>query len=305
MGTMFIDKIAAECDNAINNKNIEQIDLMLNKLSKLETENAENPTAIAHILYCISNLYTEKAKLTKEFVGNWRNGQFPEYNIMGLNYLRKAENKINRNSYPYNPLEIQTNIGNSLNSFCRVVEAIKYWTFNYDFKQKNDANFVAPFAKAKTLNWLAKFLNDPGHSYYYNMEAYKLLNSLYNCKENILHNGIKNDLTTNQEITELLQWGKEESPNIKPFKELSANIKYDTNEELQYRKWCLKNTLFLNPMNDITTELMAAKDILQFPNYIVDIGEGPFYSAAFSDIKNRFCKARFLAYNGFKKEYPT
>lgn len=304
MKKAFIEEFAFECDRAIESNNIEEIDLMLAKSHKLEQENDNNDKAIAYILYCIANLYSEKAKISEECIGNWRNDVFPENQINALNYLRKASIRINDYSYPYNPLEIQTNIANSLNAFCRVIEANELWTFDYNFDFLNDANFVAPFRKSATLRWLSQFLNDPSHSDYYNYEAYNLLKMLCDNKDNILHPGIRNDITNNPISLEFIKRFDEVKAQFETYKELSANIKYKNIEELNYRKWCLKNKLFLNPMNDITDELVAAQDILQFPNYIVKIGEGPFFSSAFSDIKNRFCKARYMFFTALNKKYP-
>ncbi len=112
MDRTLIDNFAKECDRAIDSGDIAQINLTIENLLKLEEQNNDDETVISHILYCLSNLYTEKARLTNEFVGNWRKDIFPENNILALNYLRKALSKINENSYPNNLLEIQTNTAN-------------------------------------------------------------------------------------------------------------------------------------------------------------------------------------------------
>ena len=304
MDRTLIDNFAKECDRAIDSGDIAQINLTIENLLKLEEQNNDDETVISHILYCLSNLYTEKARLTNEFVGNWRKDIFHENNILALNYLRKALSKINENSYPNNLLEIQTNTANSLNAFCRVIEANYFWTFDYNFNLPNDANFVAPYRRALTLRWLSQFLNDPGHSDHYNFMAYKLLKSLRQNSDKIQHPGIKNDIRHKPDIVDFLKYGEKMQRYFMSFNKMSEAICYETSEELNYRIWCLDNLLFLNPMNDITNTLMAAKDILQFPNYIIEAGEGPFFSSAFSDIKNRYCKARYLLYCAVNKTYP-
>jgi len=304
MNKTLIDNFAKDCDKAIDSGNIIRIDMMIEHLSELEKQNCENELAISHILYCLSNLYAEKAKITNEFVGDWRKDIFPENNVLVLNYLRKALSKINKNSYPNNLLEIQTNIANSLNAFCRVIEANYFWTFDYNFSLPNDANFVAPYRKALTLRWLSQFINDPGHSDYYNFEAYKLLKKLKKNRNCIKHPGIKNDIKNRPDIVGFIKYGDKIQRCFKSYEKSSESIHYKDCEELNYRNWCLKNTLFLNSMNDITKTLMAAKDILQFPNYIIEAGEGPFFNSAFSDIKNRYCKARYLFYCALNQVYP-
>lgn len=302
MNKKEFNKLTIECDEAIFSNNIEKINLILAKLKKLEDNNKNNSSIIAHILYCIGNIYKAKAELINERIDDYNNS--PINNICALNYLRKAQMALNKNSYPYNPYEIRTNIANSLNSFCRVIEANHFWTFKYDFNALNDANYVAPYSKALTLIWLSKYLNEEGHAFYYQYEAYNLLNLLKENEEKILHCGIKEDINNNRNILDILKWGENNNKFIKSYKQLSYNIKFKSNFEEQYKRWCAQNVLFLNPMNDITSELFVTQDILQFPNYIVRVGEGPFYSSAFSDIKNRFCKARYILYCGLYKKYP-
>lgn len=120
------------------------------------------------------------------------------------------------------------------------------------------------------------------------MEAYRLIKELSNNKISIFHNGIRQEIDTTSWVAELLQLGNQFKEKHKTLKNLSEQIKFDCLKEKEYRDWCLQNTLFINPLNDITQETIAAKDTLEFPNYIVEVGEGPFLSVALSDIKNRF-----------------
>lgn len=151
---------------------------------------------------------------------------------------------------------------------------------------------------------MSNFLNDPSQSNYYNYEAYNLLKMLDNNKQIILHDGIKNDIENNPLYVNFISKFEEVKEHFKTYNDLSVNIKYKAKEEIDYRRWCLRNRLFLNSMNDITDAMVAAQDILQFPNHVVKIGEGPYFSSAFSDIKNRFCKARYMFYLALNKTYP-
>ena len=46
--------------------------------------------------------------------------------------------------------------------------------------------------------------------------------------------------------------------------------------ERQYRQWTLQFRLFLNPLNDLGTHSIAARDILSLPDFTTAIGEPPF-----------------------------
>ena len=292
-----------ECDIAITSGDIEKIDELINQLKNLE-ENTERSPLLTHIWYCISNLYSTKARIFCEDISNWRNQTFPVYTVQSTNYMRRAYREYFRNNNVGMCFEIQTNLANIYHRFCRDIEAISLWSFDYSKAINSDSMFVAPFNKARTLIVLYSYLGFP-YNADYSMEAYRLIKELSNNKNSIFHNRIRQEIDTTSWVAELLQWGNRFKEKHMALKYVSEQIKFDCIKEKEYRDWCLQNTLFINPLNDITQETIAAKDTLEFPNYIVEVGEGPFLSVAFSDIKNRFCKARYLFYSGLHEKYPN
>lgn len=70
----------------------------------------------------------------------------------------------------------------------------------------------------------------------------------------------------------------------------------NTEEERTYRRWCLNNRLFLNPLNDAYTESVAATDVLHLPNHIYRIDEKPRFPAYFNLLKQEYVSARFRLY---------
>jgi hypothetical protein len=69
-----------------------------------------------------------------------------------------------------------------------------------------------------------------------------------------------------------------------------------TDEEIAYRTWCMRERLFLNPMNDLVTESVAAHDILTTPSIVTSIDEGPRYLGFYNQMKQEYVSARFLLY---------
>lgn len=75
---------------------------------------------------------------------------------------------------------------------------------------------------------------------------------------------------------------REISENI-PSEILNAEIDLTSSSlgvddhEVQYRKWCLDNVLFLHPVNDITQVNYAAYDCLMIPPILTPVGEPPIY----------------------------
>jgi hypothetical protein len=68
--------------------------------------------------------------------------------------------------------------------------------------------------------------------------------------------------------------------------------------ERAYRVWCLNETLFLNPLNDLGPYSIAAKDVLLLPDLRVAIGEPPVLIGFYNQLKQEFATARWLLYEG-------
>jgi hypothetical protein len=82
------------------------------------------------------------------------------------------------------------------------------------------------------------------------------------------------------------------------------NKKYSTGRsaaERRYRSWCLRNRLFINPLNDLGAMSIAAHDVLTLPSLTVSIAEGaavPSVIGFFNQMKQEFVSARLLYYEG-------
>lgn len=70
-----------------------------------------------------------------------------------------------------------------------------------------------------------------------------------------------------------------------------------SNAEQAYRTWALREGLFLNPMITLGISL-AARDTLSLPSMVVPKGEGPGLLGLFTQIKQEYVSARFLAWEG-------
>ena len=70
----------------------------------------------------------------------------------------------------------------------------------------------------------------------------------------------------------------------------------DTEEERSYRRWCLRNRLFLNPLNDTYTETVAATDVLHLPSHSYGIEDVPRFPAYYNLLKQEYVSARYRLY---------
>ncbi len=73
--------------------------------------------------------------------------------------------------------------------------------------------------------------------------------------------------------------------------------------ERQYRTWCLESRLFINPLNDVGTQPIAAQDVLTLPSITVGVANHELVPAViglFNQMKQEFVSARYLYYEGIQ-----
>ncbi len=75
-------------------------------------------------------------------------------------------------------------------------------------------------------------------------------------------------------------------------------------EELSYRTWCIENQLFLNPLNDVISQNIVARDILHTPTLTLRKDEKPIYLSLFNQIKEEYVSARYFFYEGAYTSTP-
>ena len=78
----------------------------------------------------------------------------------------------------------------------------------------------------------------------------------------------------------------------------------DTEDERAYRRWCLRERLFLNPLNDAYTQSVAATDVLHLPSHAYRIDESPRFPAYFNLLKQEYVSARYRLYRAIYEQGP-
>ena len=78
----------------------------------------------------------------------------------------------------------------------------------------------------------------------------------------------------------------------------------DTEGERAYRRWCLNERLFLNPLNDAYTQSVAATDALHLPSHAYRIDESPRFPAYFNLLKQEYVCARYRLYRAIYEQGP-
>lgn len=216
-------------------------------------------------------------------------------------HLRKALNSSAFDTLP--PLyrcQILTNLGNQLNAIGRFVEALEYWTrallidANFWMAQGNRGYALIRYAKA----------------HYDRRQAAALLLCAHR------------DLTRAVEIAPChMEFGypealaafegqkahAEEGINVKKASKLIKLDGYElgqTEEEKRYRRWCLSQRLFLNPLNDLGPHTVAAQDTMSLPDFVTKLNDPPSLIGFFNQMKQEFVSARWLYYDGTHSTGP-
>lgn len=296
---MDIDELAYECQKIIDSGDVKKI----SDFTSLVKDYIKPEQTVDNVVCCyyfLGNLYSALSFLLQESASSWRNSIFPSNRVCSINAYRLAERMADEIRSPL-IYEIQTNLANEIAHQRRNFESIEKW--RCDFNIVGDTPFVSSLSKARELLWIRHWLNDDGHSNCYVFAAYIVLSNLRSNLRRTDHPNIIETMNNDEEILSILDYGDKNREIIINW-DKEKYTEYASTDEKRYREWCLKSRLFVNPLNDITDQCIADQDILQFPNHKVEVGAGPFFSAAFSSLKREYCFARFLAYEGFHGIHP-
>lgn len=200
---------------------------------------------------------------------------------------------------PGRQCQVLTNLANQFDTVGRFVEAQEYWTRALAIEPRF---WMARGNRGRGLMHYAAALYDAGHGAMLAQRAHGDLLAAF--------------ITANQ-YPEL---GDPAAP--RQFAAWAAEIgrAYDVDaiegaydpeasalrsgEEGAYRRWCLANRLFLNPLNDTWEKPIAAHDVLSLPDFATALDEPPVVIGFFNQLKQEFVSARWLFYNGVEAREP-
>lgn len=184
-----------------------------------------------------------------------------------------------------------TNYANLLNTCGRIIKALSYLKIGVgkDFPMAvgNFAGFLIDYAR---LDY------DSGHQSIFANEAYQLLYEVLEFEK------------VDPEVYEHYEGLIEILKKSYPLEFLEEPYEFDeyslgcSEEEINYRNWCLKNTLFLNTLNDAFPYSVSATDILHLPSIVTKIDDGPKYHGLFNQIKQEYVSARFMVFDALSSE---
>jgi len=271
-----------------------QLEDGLEKANKLADELGKrklSPRDFSFYHYCRANIWADiRYMKTQNNIGAWawEQAEIDNEIIHLRSALQKGFDKLDSR----NQCNVLTNLGNLLSNIGRFVEAVEFWNRALSI----DPEFgMALGNRGKGYFHYANALYDPGHravflkhAYYDLQEALKL--PLYEDARA----GFSQLLMSIEKM-----FRKDALKDRNPLPEYSTG---DSDEEIEYRQWCLENKLFLNPLNDLGAHSIAAKDILHTPNITVKTGADPHYQRFANQIKQEYATARFLLFRGISDD---
>ena len=85
---------------------------------------------------------------------------------------------------------------------------------------------------------------------------------------------------------------------------LAAEDTAATAEEREYRRWCLVNRLYLNPLNDLGPHTAAMTDSIGLATHVVPVDSPHIFESFFGQMKQEYASARWLLYEGLTVRIP-
>lgn len=200
-------------------------------------------------------------------------------------YLQYADKELRR--------KILVNLGNMFSHLGRIVEAHNYWAKGL----KMSPDFpMALCNKGMGFFEYAKILYDKSHKEIFLKLAFKLMSAgVENLDDQFALNHFQSLITQISSVFSIDYLTSDFN-----FKEFSLG---KSKKEIEYRKWCLRNCLFLNPLNEIGEFSIFAHDILSTPPMLVKTSDNmcPKIHGLVNQIKMEFINARYLIYLGLNE----
>lgn len=185
---------------------------------------------------------------------------------------------------------VLTNLGNTYSSVGRTVEAIAYW----DQALRVIPQFgMALGNRAMAYEQYGRLLENRAHGAIFLKRAHRDLCQL---DAHVETHAAPVFERVRQQIEASLSPEYLTADEAVPEESLGRS-----RDERMYRKWCLREQLFLNPLNDLGAVSHAGGDDFVLSSMVTDLDVGPNLYGFFSQMKQEFTSARFLLYEGLNR----
>lgn len=206
-------------------------------------------------------------------------------------FLRRARNDVGFEELSWIVrAQITTNLGNSLNHLGRSVEALSL----YDTVLAQVPRFaMAAGNRGQARMDLARSLHDDGHASLLLLGAHDDLRTAAGVDAiwDAPYVGVREGFfAVSERISTMI-----DVDEIRSF-DLDNHSLGRSKRERAYRQWALNHQLFLNPLNVLGRQAIAATDRFGLPDYRSPIGDPPQFIAWFNQLKQEYAMARLLLF---------
>jgi len=289
-----MEHIAKLRDLSFGLKQEEGIMRSIDLAMELERQGGLSPIETSRINYFISNAW-EKIRLVRNDKGAspWEWEQ-PEIEKQVIHLKLAIQREALKEMSTQHVCQVLSNMGALLNHVGRFSEALEYWDRAVSFKP----DFAIGRGKrGYALTHYSQILYDAAHVEKFMKKA-----------RGDLEAAVSGELydSARQHFRKRLDWVNSSCPSASTGRDL-ALFKYaesSSAQEVSYRRWCLENRLFLNPLNDLGPYPAAMRDDLSVPNVVAVNSGGSYYQGLFNQMKQAYVSARYLYYEGITADTP-
>ncbi|MBI1406031.1 MAG: hypothetical protein GC145_07895 [Caulobacter sp.] len=196
--------------------------------------------------------------------------------------------------------QILTNLANQLNTTGRFVEALEFWAKALAI----DPHFwMAQGNRAYALMHYARCLYDDGHRGVFFVAARDGFVDAVANERTFDPGGHPHAAAQFAAMQADLDAGLD-IEGLRADIDLKGHSLGRGKTEVAYRRWALRERLFLNPLNDLGADPIAANDVLNLPTFRLPIHEPPEVVGLYNQMKQEFASARWLLYEALQDSGP-
>ncbi|MCR6629937.1 MAG: LA2681 family HEPN domain-containing protein [Magnetospirillum sp.] len=277
-------------------RGLERALTLLDELEKRDV--AIGQGAVIH--YFRANVWSLKAELAGH-KRSWAWEQ-PETQQEILSLSHAVSHEGFEKLHPIRQCQILTNRANLLNGVGRFVDALESW----DRALRILPKFAMALGnRARGLGFYARALHDPGHQGLFWLHAHDA--AVKAGADDALFDSFYPGLSEQFGAMAVSIAQNVPVDMIRESQNLDGFSLGRSKREKAYRRWCLEERLFLNPLNDLGAHSIAANDVLTLPS-LTEIkpptrpGFAPPIIGFFNQMKQELVSARFMLFEGLIAE---
>ncbi|MEI2773964.1 MAG: LA2681 family HEPN domain-containing protein [Candidatus Competibacter sp.] len=290
MDDASLDDLARLIDAAMDASDIDAIRRYLRRLEDISKRNLTK-IAQAQVGFFKANCYSTLRQLQNRHQSwDWDDPDLENeiYHLrLARNFLSEIPIESDRTDLRF---RVSTNLANAFNHVGRFSEAIDLWS---EVLEEFPEYAMAVGNRGFALSWYARYLYDPGHQELFLNESYRSIKLA-------LELGVEEHAASGMQ-----QW-MEHLLELYDWESFQFQRKYESRgrskREKAYRTWCLDHKLFLNPLNDLWKEDIAANDVFTFPSIIVKLensrrGSPPEVYGIYNQLKQEYVSTRYMLFD--------